>query len=212
MRIQALFFTTLALALAQTSFADVSGCVNRSTSPITIGDIVYTQFDCSLYNDASTYTIDLKPLMTQGGASLSDNLVGPGYEVVINGDPNTLAPDSTGLFNQNLWVAVLYWPGDQDTGSASDSLTVYWPGAFPTASDVQTFDMNLYPDAAVSDFFIPRTGDLTVYAPGNDGTNVNYDAYSVITPEPGAVLLLGFQLAILGGVVLGMRRRSRRVR
>jgi hypothetical protein len=86
----------------------------------------------------------LTPVLTSGGAQLSDNLVGAGYEVVINGDPNTLADDNTGLFNQALWSTVLYWRGDQDAGTASDSLTVYWPGTFPTVSTVQNFDQSIY--------------------------------------------------------------------
>ena len=212
MKTRALFFIALALALAQTSFGDISpanngsisSCANLPTSPITIQGTVYTQFDCSLYHDVSSYTIDLTPLMEQDGASLYDNLVGPGYVVVINGDPNTLPDDGTGLLNQNLWEAVLYWPGDQDAGTASDSLTVYWPGAlaFPTVSTVLNFDDNLYgpPDSA---FFIQSTGAETVYAATNE-----YDIYN--TPEPSTMLLLGFELALLGGVVLRRRRGARR--
>jgi hypothetical protein len=195
------------------SFADIStanngsisSCANLPSSPANIASTGIAQFACSLYNDVSSYTINLTNVMTQDGADLNSNLLGPGYTVVINGDPNTLPDNGTGLFNQNLWVAVLYWPGDQDLGTASDSLTVYWPGAlaFPTASTVQTFDENLYgsyfPDSA---FFVQQTGAVTEYAP-DDG-----HLYDVIqTPEPSAVLLLASCLAMLGGVVV-LRRRG----
>src|ERR1035437_8982255 len=160
MKIRTLLFIALALAVAPMSFgATVSGsggtissCTNLPSSPTNVGGTLYTQFDCSLYNDVSSYSFDLTPLMTQDGANLYDNLVGAGYFVVINGDPNTLPDDGTGLVHQNLWEAVLYWPGDQDAGTTSDSLTVYWPGAlaFPTVSTVLNFDDNLYgpPDSA----------------------------------------------------------------
>lgn len=219
MRIRALLCVALALAFAQMSFGDISkanngsisSCANLPSSPTTVQGTLYTQFDCSLYNDVSSYTIDLTPLMEQGGANLYDNLVGAGYFVVINGDPNALPDDNTGLLNQNLWEAVLYWPGDQDAGTASDSLTMYWPGAvaFPTASTVLNYDDNVYenllnygplPD---SDFFIQSTGRETVYAPGSN----EYDV--ILTPEPSAVLLLASCLAMLGGVVvLSLRRRA----
>jgi hypothetical protein len=207
-----LLFVSLALALAQTSFGDtstanngsISSCTNLPSSPTNVFGTLYTQFDCSLYNDVSSYTIDLTPLMEEGGANLYDNLVGPGYTVVINGDPNTLPDDNTGLFNTSLWEAVLFWPGDQDAGTASDSLTVYWPGAgaFPTVSDVQTLDYSLYGTGNDPEFFVQSTGAETVYAPGRN----EYDVY---VPEPGVMLLLGFQLALAGGVILKMRRGAR---
>jgi hypothetical protein len=212
MRIRAWLFIALALALAQTSFGDIStasngstsSCANLPSSPTTTAGTLYTQFGCSLYNDVSSYTIPLTPLMEQDGANLSDNLVGPGYIVVINGDPNTLADDSTGLLDQNLWVSVLFWPGDQDVGTASDSLTVYWPGAFPSTSDVLTFDDNLYGTGIDSEFFVQSTGAETVYAAYPN----EYDIIS--TPEPSAILLLGSCLAMLGGVVLKRRGGARR--
>jgi hypothetical protein len=216
MRIRAWLFIALALALAQTSFGDIStasngsisSCANLSSSPTTIAGTLYTQFDCSLYNDASSYSIDLTPLMEQGGASLSDNIVGAGYIVVINGDPSTLSDSDLGLYNQSLWDTVLFWPGDQAGGYGSDSLTVYWPGAFPTVSTVRTFDQNIndyYGDPFQdSDFFVQSTGAETVYAPYTD----EYDIIS--TPEPGAMLLLGSCLAMLGGVVLKRRGGARR--
>jgi hypothetical protein len=210
MKIRALLFIALALALAQTSFGDVStanngsisSCANLPTSPTSVDYVLYTQFDCSLYNDVSSYTINLTSLMEEGGANLFDNVVGAGYVVVINGDPNVLDDDNTGLFNQSLWAAVLFWPGDQDAGTASDSLTVYWPGAFPTVSDVQTLDYSLYGTGDDPEFFVQSTGAVTVYAPAA------YDEYDIITPEPGVMLLLCFDLAMLGGVVLRMRRRA----
>jgi hypothetical protein len=180
------------------------------SSPINIDGTVYTPFDCSLYNDVSSYTIDLTSVMTQGGANLYDNLVGAGYFVVINGDPNTLPDDTTGLLNQNLWTSVLFWVGNQDFGTASDKLTVYWPGTFPSPSAILSFDNNLYGSPGDSAFFVQSTGAVTVYAP-NAGSPNSHE-YDIITPEPGAMLLLGFDLAILmlGGVVLSMRRRARR--
>jgi hypothetical protein len=215
MRIRALLFVSLALALAQTSFGDtstanngsISSCTNLPSSPTNVSGTLYTQFDCSLYNDVNSYTIDLTSLLEEGGANLSDNVVGAGYVVVINGDPSTVSSgdtDDAALYNESLWDTVLYFPSDptQFAGYGSDSLTVYWPGTFPAASDVQTLDEDLYGSGTDSYFFVQSTGDVTVYS-------AYANEYDVITPEPGVMLLLGFQLALAGGVILKMRRGAR---
>src|ERR1035437_10557756 len=105
MRIRAVFFFALALVLTQTSFAGtvagsggtISSCTNWPGSPTDIGGDLYTQFTCSLYGDVSSYAFDLTPLLTEGGALLSDNAVGSARFVVINGDPGSLPDDSTGF-------------------------------------------------------------------------------------------------------------------
>lgn len=197
------------VVLPTSAFASTaSGCFNQPGSPTNSGGTLYTQFTCTLYNDASTYTIDLTPFMTQGGATLFDNLVGPGYVVVMNGNPLTVSNNDTNdaaLYNQSLWAAVLFWPGNQLDGTASNSLTVYWPGAFPLATDVQSFDETLYGPGTDSQFFVQSTGSITVYAPGGPGTN-EYDI--VVTPLPAALPLFATGLGALG--LVGARRRKRK--
>jgi hypothetical protein len=186
----------LALAVPQMSFADsTSGCVNGPNN--NVQGTLYTNFVCSLYPSASSYTIDLTPNLTYDGADLYTNLLGPGYEVDINGDPFSLSDDSSGLWNQSLWTAVLYWPGDQDEGTASDSLTVYFAGVagFPSVSDVQTLDGSLYGSGPeVDPYFFVQSGDPAVYAPESN----EYDIYP--TPEPSPFLLLGTGLLALAVV------------
>jgi hypothetical protein len=217
MRIRALFVIAIALVLAQTSFGGtVSSCSNQPGAPFDQGGTLYAYFDCSLYNDVASYTILLTTLMEDGGASLADNVVAAGYEIVINGDPTVLSDDSNGLFNESLWQTVLFFPGDQGGGYSSDLLGVYWAGAFPAVAVVQgTNDiMEDYYNttygagtATDSSFFIQSTGLETVYAPNGPCTDGPCtDEYDInIIPEPGTMVLLGFGLALLSGVVL--RRR-----
>jgi hypothetical protein len=193
------------VVLPTSAFANTaSGCSNQPGSPTDVAGTLYTQFTCTLYNDASTYTINLTPFMTQGGANLSDNLVGAGYVVLMNCDPLTVSNNDNNdaaLYNESLWVAVLYWPGDQDAGTASDALTVYWQGAFPSATVVQNFDENLYGPGYDSEFFVQSTGSETVYTPGAN----EYDV--IATPLPAALPLFATGLGALG--LLGWRRKRK---
>ena len=221
MRIRVSFLIALALVLAQASFgatvaasAGSSSCANQSGAPFDIGGTLYAYFTCSLYNDANSYTIPLTSLMTETGtagtAQLSDNVAAAGYFVVSN--------NLSQLFNQSFWQTVLYFPGTLEGGYSAESLSVYWPGAFPSAAVVQGFNglVEAYyagpPNFVTvqdSDFFIQAgAGYETVYQPNGPCTDGpcsdEYDIYS--TPEPGTIVLLGSSLALLCGVVLRRRR------
>jgi hypothetical protein len=197
------------LAVPQMSFAGpVSGCTNQANFNDGLGDVM-ASFTCSLYPSASSYTINLIPNMTyvdlNGSADYYTNLIGTGYTVVINGDPFSLSDDSSGLWNQSLWTAILYWPADADGGYASDELTVYYAGNpdFPAVLTVENFDQNLYGSGTDYDpYFFVQSGDPAVYAPGTYGGT--YDIYP--TPEPTSLLLFGTGIVGLAGA---LRRKLR---
>jgi hypothetical protein len=199
----------LPFAIVQTAFAgSISSCTNQANYTDPLGDVL-VNFTCYLYPAASSYTIDLTPNLTYDGADLDVNAVGAGDTVVINGDPSTLSDDSSGLWNQSLWVAVLDWPGNPNlyAGYGSNALTVYWAGNadFPSAATVEAVDQGLYGGGPTIDpyFFVESNfSNGFFYKPGTYG-----GAYT--TPEQTPLLLLpllGMGFFGLAGVV---RRKQR---
>lgn len=169
----------------------------------------YGTFSCTLYSSPSTYTINLIPYLTDGGnfnlyEGFIVNPLSDGYEVIINGDPNALPDDGTGLLNQNLWQAVLFFNNDINGGTASDELTMYFAGSFPSVATVLGFDQTAYPGNADSAFFIQATGNDTVYAPSANSYKV-----IVATPEPSSFLLFATGLTVMGAFAQRKRLAER---
>src|SRR5450631_2984290 len=105
MKVRVLALLVSALAFAQPGIAlPISTCANVG---LPVGGIVDIQ--CTVFSNGSPNTFNLQPLMTQAGALLSDNDYQAAYFPVINGDPTTLPDTSSGLLNQNLWQAVLFF-------------------------------------------------------------------------------------------------------
>jgi hypothetical protein len=205
-------FRLLALAVvatlsSQAAFADpLSSCANTAGSPQTVNGVLLTTFTCDIYHNAPTETISLVPYLTQGGATLANNNVSAGYEVIIDGDPLAISANNTNvsaLYNPALWEAVLFFPGDLDSGFASDTLTVYWPGAFPSATTVRSVDEGLYSQFGVPDTLFFRQAAFPVT--NVEGSfNVHLTSTSTV-PEPNS-----WVLAISGVLGLGLFAGARR--
>ena len=203
--------SVFALALPTASFAD-STCVNVGTP---VNGLV--RITCNLFYNGTTNSFNLFPLMTQNGASLANNDFVENYTVIINGNPATLADNATGLFNQSLWEAVLFFPGGDPNGPLfSDTLDVFWPGAFPSASTVQSFNASVFgalPGFSDAAFFVQATGNETVIGAG---TNVVFDVVTgpSAVPEPASYVLMGtgiLALCIPSGLKYYRKQRASQV-
>jgi hypothetical protein len=213
----------LALALPQMSFADpASGCVQGAILDDGDGGAVYGSgdfygtFTCNLYPSASSYPIDLTPYLTDGGTvNLYEGFIvtplTPGYVVIINGNPALLADNSSGgvptvgsgLWDQSLWTAVLYFPGDTNYGSGSDEVTVYYAGNsdMPSAATVDSAAFAWQSGTGYLNAAFLQSGDPAVYGVG--------DVYNVYpTPEPSSLFLLGTGLLGLAVVVFRKAKPS----
>jgi hypothetical protein len=195
-RIRTLAFGVLAFAFTQTGFAaPVNSCTN---SGLPVAGVV--TIDCNLYYNGSPNTFDLSGLMTQNGSPLSKNDFVSNYTVIINGNPNTLADDATGLFNTSLWEAVIFYPGGDPNGAIySDRMDVFWPGSFPSASTVQSYNASIFGPGFDSDFFVQATGSETTIGGGtNDVINVFTAPIAAAAPEPDSLALMATGVLGLG--------------
>ncbi|MGB7722308.1 MAG: hypothetical protein WBL65_20575 [Bryobacteraceae bacterium] len=92
----------------------------------------FTGFDCNFYHEA-VYPFDLTSFMTNGGASLPENALVPGYIVWTT--------DASDVTNQTLTDPgaikdVLDFDANILAGTGSSQVYVYWPGgpAIPTVA------------------------------------------------------------------------------
>jgi hypothetical protein len=112
--------------MAQAVFAGTfSNCVSRANVGDGSGGYI-TGFDCTFYHEVSAYPFDLTPYITNGGASLAENELVPGY--IIWTSDGTIG---------GTWMDVLDFNANLG-GYYSSQVLLYWLGgpSFPSLATV----------------------------------------------------------------------------
>src|ERR1017187_3606455 len=79
MKIRSLVLVAFSLLTTQAVFAQTTTCVSRPNQSDGSGGFI-AGFDCSFFHQ-NVYPFDLTSFMTQGGASLAENALVPGYVI-----------------------------------------------------------------------------------------------------------------------------------
>jgi len=198
MKTRSLVLAFFSLFMAQAVFAGtVSNCVSRPNVSDGSGGYI-TGFDCNFYHEA-VYPFNLNSFITNGGASLPENALSPGYVVWTT--------DSLDVTNQTLndtgaFQDILDFDGNQCAGTCSSQVYLYWstgqggPG-FPSVS---TIEANPFGYAVL--LWNP-SGVNSISPDANHTFTVDDTLPSV--PEPSTLLLV-----FAGGMgTLALRRRRR---
>jgi len=164
--------------MAQAVFAGtVSNCVSRPNVSDGSGGYI-TGFDCNFYHEA-VYPFNLNSFITNGGASLPENALSPGYVVWTT--------DSLDVTNQTLndtgaFKDVLDFDANIMLGTGSSQVYVYWSAiGFPAVATMDTagYLVKLYNPSGV-ELFDPLDNEHTF--------TVNDNLPGV--PEPSTLLLV----------------------
>ena len=145
------------LMITQAVFAQTT-CVSRHNQPDGSGGFI-TGFDCSFYQQ-NVYPFDLTGYITNGGASLSENALTPGY--VIWTSDGTIT---------GTWMDVLDFDANILAGTGSSRVYLFWPGgpSFPSlAGDYLVLPWN--PSGV--ELFDPGDGNHTFTVYDNASTPV----------------------------------------
>ena len=159
MKTRSLGVVFFSLFMAQAVFAGTaSNCVSRPNVSDGSGGY-FTGFDCNFYHEA-VYPFDLTPYITNGGASLPENALFPGY-VVWTTDASDVAGQT--LTNPGSIMDVLDFDANLG-GPASSQVYVDWPGgpAIPSVATMTAagYLVLLYNPSGV-EFFDPGDGHHT---------------------------------------------------
>ena len=131
MKTRSLGVVFFSLFMAQAVFAGTaSNCVSRPNVSDGSGGY-FTGFDCNFYHEA-VYPFDLTPYITNGGASLPENALFPGY-VVWTTDASDVSSQT--LNHPGAIMDVLDFDANIMAGTGSSQVYVYWPAiGFPTVA------------------------------------------------------------------------------
>ncbi|MGB7720774.1 MAG: PEP-CTERM sorting domain-containing protein [Bryobacteraceae bacterium] len=181
------------LFMAQAVFAGYTNCVSRPNVSDGSGGYI-SGFDCSFYHESGAYVFNLLPFIMNGGASLTENELVPGY-IVWTTNASDVANQT--LLAPGSIMDVLDFDANLG-GFASSQVYVDWPGG-PAIPSVATMDaagyLVLSYNASGVELFDPGDGNHTFTVD---------DSLPGAVPEPSTLLLV-----FAGGLATLIVRRRR---
>ncbi len=194
MKTWSLVLAFFSLFMAQAVFAGtVSNCVSRPNVSDGSGGYL-TGFDCKFYREPAAYPFDLTSFITNGGASLAENALVPGYLVWTT--------DVSDYTNQTLldtaaFKDVLDFDANIMAGTGSSQVYVYWSAiGFPIVLTMEAAGYLVLP-------YNPSGVEL--FNPGDNLHTFTVDeTFPPAIPEPST--LLPVLAAGLGTLIVRRRR------
>ena len=182
--------------MAQAAFAGlITNCVSRPDQPDGSGGLI-SGFDCNFYREAA-YPFNLTGFVTNGGASLSENALVPGYLVWTT--------DSTDVTNQTLtdpgaFQDILDFANNILSGTGSSQADLYWSvgqggSGFPSVATIQAEGYLVLPW---------NPSGVELYNPGDGNHTFTVDESFPTVPEP-STLVLALTAGL--GALIARRRR-----
>jgi hypothetical protein len=178
MKSRLLVLAFFSLFMAQAVFAGtVSNCVSRPNVSDGSGGYL-TGFDCNFYHEAA-YPFNLTSFITNGGASLPENALVPGY-VVWSTDASDVTNQT--LLDTSAFKDVLDFDANIMLGTGSSQVYVYWSAiGFPTVATMDAAGYLVLPYNA---------SGVELFNPGDNLHTFTVDDNLPGVPEPSTLLLV----------------------
>jgi len=187
MKTRSLVLIAFSVLMTQAVFAQTT-CVSRPNLPDGTGGYI-SGFDCSLYREA-VYPFNLTGYITNGGASLSENAIVPGY-IVFTTDATDVAGQT--LNDPGAFQDILDFVPNQCAGTCSTEVSLFWPAiGFPSVAAIQAGGYLV---------LLWKPSGVEMWDPDANHTYTIFDSFGLLLPT--SPLVADFQVKYAANLSIG---------